>query len=226
MTLTLVPMSPEELEDESQYSPEYSGKPATSAKSEDEPQYSAEYSGSQETPTATGVAPAKPVHATERASRAARTKARRIRGKLNEDDLEALREAGNVVQAEGSDVYLSRKEADRQVKEGDLVKVDDRYYRPGDLTKSGSASETAGQAGKEEQAMESELRGIEPIERGIEIPEAKVDIEQAKALGRIDQVANDYCRGRDDKEHYDFCMKVIERFQQKMKEIEERSKGQ
>jgi hypothetical protein len=119
MTLTLVPMLPEELETDGQSTSVDSG------------------TGKQAIPPTTGVSvagglpPAKPVHATERESREARTKHRKIRGKLNEDDLDALREAGNVVKIEGGDDYLSRTEADRQNQEGDLVKVDDKNYRPG-----------------------------------------------------------------------------------------------
>jgi hypothetical protein len=75
------------------------------------------------------TAPAKPVHATEKESREARTKHRKIRGKLNEDDLEALKDAGNVVQIEGETDYISRKEADQLVEESNLKQVNGKYYR-------------------------------------------------------------------------------------------------
>jgi hypothetical protein len=87
------------------------GKPATTA------------------PAVTTAAPAKPVHATEKESREARTKHRKIRGKLNEDDLEALKDAGNVVQIEGETDYINRKEADRLVEESNLKQVNGKYYR-------------------------------------------------------------------------------------------------
>jgi hypothetical protein len=78
------------------------------------------------------AAPDQPVHKNEKASRAARSKprSRKIRGKLNEDDLAEMQEAGTVVPVEGTTEVYARTEADRRVSEGTLAKVEGKYYDP------------------------------------------------------------------------------------------------
>jgi hypothetical protein len=202
MTLTLVPMLPEELETDGQSTSVDSG------------------TGKQAIPPTTGVSvagglpPAKPVHATERESREARTKHRKIRGKLNEDDLDALREAGNVVQIEGGDDYISRTEADRQAQEGDLVKVDDKYYRPGDLTKPAAAKEKA------QQTIESEPPGIGPIEKDIRPEKPKEDSERAKILKWIAKLLSDWRHGWSTNEYYQLLMDLAEMIDREIEAVE------
>jgi hypothetical protein len=80
----------------------------------------------------TPTPPAIPIHKTERASRAARSKPRprKIRGKLNDGDLANLVDEALVVPIEGSKDYMARTEADRRVSEGTLAKVETKYYDP------------------------------------------------------------------------------------------------
>ena len=206
VSLTLVPMLPADLDHESQYPAGYSGSQNNESQSttvdsgsqNDESQYPAGYSGSQESPPAKAVAPAKPVYATEWASRAARTKPRKIKGKLNEDELDALRKDGKIVQIEGSADYMSRKEADQQVQEGDLVKMGDKYFRPG----------------------ESEPLSF-VIESGIPMPEPEEDLEEVKASEAIFAVLDDYRARRGLDKYTHFLTIVFQRIDRDMNEIED-----
>jgi hypothetical protein len=79
------------------------------------------------------TSPATPIHPTEKLSRAARGKPRprkKVSGKLNEDDLAGMQEAGTVVSVAGRSEVYARTEADRLVSTGELVRIDGSYYDP------------------------------------------------------------------------------------------------